>query len=67
MTKKLGLKSGGYIVINPTEALTAIDINSGQSIKERSVEETALKTNIEAVDEVCKQIRIRNIAGLDCC
>jgi len=62
--KKVRLKSGGYIVINPTEALTAIDINSGQSIKERSVEETALKTNIEAVDEVCKQIRIRNIAGL---
>ena len=62
--KKVKLKSGGYIIINPTEALTAIDINSGQSTKERNVEETALKTNIEAVDEVCKQIRIRNIAGL---
>ena len=61
---KVKLKSGGYIIINPTEALTAIDINSGKSTKERNVEETALKTNIEAVDEICKQIRIRNIAGL---
>ena len=61
---KVRLKSGGYIIINPTEALTAIDINSGQSTKERNVEETALKTNIEEVDEICKQIRIRNIAGL---
>ena len=61
---KVRLKSGGYIIINPTEALTAIDVNSGQSTKERNVEETALKTNIEAVDEICKQIRIRNIAGL---
>ena len=61
---KVRLKSGGYIIINPTEALTAIDINSGQSTKERNVEETALKTNTEAVDEICKQIRIRNIAGL---
>ena len=61
---KVRLKSGGYIIINSTEALTAIDINSGQSTKERNVEETALKTNIEAVDEICKQVRIRNIAGL---
>ena len=61
---KVRLKSGGYIIINSTEALTAIDINSGQSTKERNVEETALKTNIEAVDEICKQIRVRNIAGL---
>ena len=61
---KVKLRSGGYIVINSTEALTAIDINSGQSTKEMNVEETALKTNIEAVDEICKQIRIRNIAGL---
>ena len=61
---KVRLKSGGYIIINSTEALTAIDINSGQSTKQRNVEETALKTNIEAVDEICKQIRIRNIAGL---
>ena len=61
---KVRLKSGGYIIINSTEALTAIDINSGQSTTERNVEQTALKTNIEAVDEICKQIRIRNIAGL---
>ena len=61
---KVRLKSGGYIIINSTEALTAIDINSGQSTTERSVEQTAVKTNIEAVDEICKQIRIRNIAGL---
>ena len=61
---KVRLKSGGYIIINSTEALTAIDINSGQSTKERNVEETALKTNIEAADEICRQIRIRNIAGL---
>ena len=61
---KVRLKSGGYIIINFTEALTAIDINSGQSTTERNVEQTALKTNIEAVDEICKQIRIRNIAGL---
>ena len=61
---KVRLKSGGYIIINSTEALTAIDINSGQSTTERSVEQTALKTNVEAVDEICKQIRIRNIAGL---
>ena len=61
---KVRLKSGGYIIINSTEALMAIDINSGQSTTERNVEQTALKTNIEAVDEICKQIRIRNIAGL---
>ena len=50
--------------INSTEALTAIDINSGRSTKERNVEGTALKTNLEAVDEICRQIKIRNIAGL---
>ena len=61
---KVKLKSGGYLVINPTEALTAIDINSGKSTRERNIEETALKTNLESVDEICKQIRIRNIAGL---
>ena len=61
---KVVLKSGGYIVIDPTEALTAIDVNSGKSTRERNVEETALKTNLEAVDEICRQIRIRNIAGL---
>ncbi|MFT7573159.1 MAG: ribonuclease E [Paracoccaceae bacterium] len=58
------LKSGGYIVINPTEALVAIDVNSGKSTKERNIEETALKTNIEAADEVGRQLRLRDLAGL---
>ena len=61
---KVRLKSGGYIIINSTEALTAIDINSGQSTKESNVEETALKTNIEAVDEISRQIKIRDLSGL---
>tara|TARA_Y100000590_G_scaffold367966_1_gene428333 strand:- start:1004 stop:2842 length:1839 start_codon:yes stop_codon:yes gene_type:complete len=58
------LESGGYIVINPTEALVAIDINSGQSIKETNVEKTALKTNLEAADEISRQIKIRDLSGL---
>ena len=58
------LRSGGYIVINPTEALVAIDVNSGRATKERHIEETALKTNIEAADEVARQIRLRDLAGL---
>lgn len=58
------LKSGGYIVINPTEALVAIDVNSGKSTKERNIEETALKTNIEAAEEVGRQLRLRDLAGL---
>ncbi|MAI50175.1 MAG: ribonuclease E/G [Rhodospirillaceae bacterium] len=58
------LKSGGYIVINPTEALVAIDVNSGKSTKERNIEETALKTNLEAADEVGRQLRLRDLAGL---
>ncbi|MEK9645411.1 MAG: Rne/Rng family ribonuclease [Alphaproteobacteria bacterium] len=58
------LKSGGYIVINPTEALVAIDVNSGKSTRERNIEETALKTNIEAADEVARQLRLRDLAGL---
>ena len=49
------LKSGGYIVINPTEALVAIDVNSGKSTRERNIEETAVKTNIEAAEEVARQ------------
>ena len=49
------LKSGGYIVINPTEALVAIDVNSGKSTRERNIEETAAKTNIEAAEEVARQ------------
>ncbi|MEE2998238.1 MAG: ribonuclease E/G [Pseudomonadota bacterium] len=58
------LKSGGYIVINPTEALVAIDVNSGKSTRERNIEETAVKTNIEAADEVARQLRLRDLAGL---
>ena len=58
------LKSGGYIVINPTEALVSIDINSGQSIKEINVEKTALNTNLEAVEEISRQIKIRDLSGL---
>ena len=58
------LKSGGYLVINPTEALVAIDVNSGRSTREHSIEDTALKTNLEAVDEVARQLRLRDLAGL---
>ncbi|HET6223616.1 MAG TPA: Rne/Rng family ribonuclease, partial [Dongiaceae bacterium] len=55
------LRSGGYIVINPTEALVAIDVNSGRSTKERNIEETALRTNIEASEEVARQVRLRDL------
>ena len=58
------LPSGGYIVINPTEALVSIDVNSGRATKERSIEETALKTNLEAATEVARQLRLRDLAGL---
>lgn len=58
------LKSGGYLVINPTEALVAIDVNSGRSTREHSIEDTALKTNLEAVEEVARQLRLRDLAGL---
>jgi ribonuclease E len=58
------LKSGGYIVIGVTEALVAIDINSGRATKEGSIEETALKTNLEAADEIARQLRLRDLAGL---
>jgi ribonuclease E len=58
------LKSGGYIVIGVTEALVAIDINSGKSTREGSIEETALKTNLEAADEIARQLRLRDLAGL---
>ena len=58
------LKSGGYIVIHSTEALVAVDVNSGRSTRERNIEETALKTNIEAADEVALQLRLRDLAGL---
>ena len=58
------LKSGGYLVIGVTEALVAIDVNSGRATKEGSIEETALKTNLEAADEVARQLRLRDLAGL---
>jgi len=58
------LKSGGYIVIDQTEALVAVDVNSGKSTKEFSIEETALKTNLEAAKEVARQLRLRDLAGL---
>ena len=58
------LSSGGYIVINPTEALVSIDVNSGKSIKQKNVESTALDTNIEAADEISRQIKIRDLSGL---
>ena len=58
------LKSGGYLVINPTEALVAIDINSGQSTKQLNIEKTALNTNLEAAEEIARQIKIRDLSGL---
>jgi ribonuclease E len=58
------LKSGGYLVINPTEALVSIDINSGRSTREYGIEETATKTNLEAADEIGRQLRLRDMAGL---
>jgi len=58
------LESGGYIVINPTEALVSIDVNSGQSIKESNIEKTALKTNLEAAEQISREIKIRDLSGL---
>ena len=58
------LKSGGYLVINPTEALVAIDINSGQSTKQINIEKTALNTNLEAAEEIAHQIKLRDLSGL---
>lgn len=58
------LKSGGYIVINPTEALISVDVNSGRATKEKSIEETAVKTNLEAAEELGRQLRLRDMAGL---
>ena len=60
----INLPSGGSVVIHVTEALTAIDVNSGRSTRERNIEETALKTNLEAAEEVARQLRLRDIAGL---
>ena len=61
------LKSGGYIVINQTEALVAIDVNSGRATREHNIEDTALKTNQEAADEIARQLRLRDLAGLIVC
>lgn len=58
------LRSGGYLVINPTEALVSIDVNSGRATRERHIEETAVKTNLEACDELARQLRLRDLAGL---
>jgi ribonuclease E len=58
------LKSGGYLVINQTEALVAVDVNSGRSTRERNIEATALKTNLEAAEEAARQLRLRDLAGL---
>ena len=61
---EIKLNSGGYLVINPTEALVSIDINSGSSIRQKNVESTALDTNLEAADEIARQIKIRDLSGL---
>ncbi len=58
------LRSGGYVVIDQTEALVAIDVNSGRSTRERNIEETALRTNLEAAEEIARQLRLRDLAGL---
>lgn len=63
-TPTVTLKSGGYIVINQTEALVSIDVNSGRATREHSIEDTAYKTNLEAADEIARQLRLRDLAGL---
>lgn len=63
-TTRVNLPSGGYLIINPTEALVSVDVNSGKATQEKNIEETALKTNLEAAEEVCRQLRLRDLAGL---
>jgi ribonuclease E len=63
-SNQVTLKSGGYLVINQTEALVAIDVNSGRSTREHNIEDTALRTNLEASDEIARQLRLRDLAGL---
>ena len=63
-SQEMQLKSGGYIVLNPTEALVAIDVNSGRATRGRNIEETALKTNLEAASEIARQLKLRDLAGL---
>ncbi|MEE9219468.1 MAG: Rne/Rng family ribonuclease [Acidobacteriota bacterium] len=64
LKSRVWLKSGGYIVINQTEALVAIDVNTGKYVGKRRLEDTVLKTNLEAVDEVCRQLRLRDLGGI---
>ena len=64
MSPKVELRSGGYVIINQTEALVAIDVNSGRATRERNIEETAYKTNMEAAEEISRQLRLRDLAGL---
>lgn len=64
LSKKVWLKSGGYLIIEPTEALTVIDVNSGKYIGKKTVQETILKINLEAADEIARQIRLRNLSGI---
>jgi ribonuclease E len=63
-SSQVQLKSGGYLVINPTEALVSIDVNSGRSTREHNIEDTALRTNLEASEEIARQLRLRDLAGL---
>src|ERR1700732_3349763 len=63
-SNQVTLRSGGYLVINQAEALVAIDVNSGRSTREHNIEDTALRTNLEAADEIARQLRLRDLAGL---
>ncbi|HEY8564915.1 MAG TPA: Rne/Rng family ribonuclease [Beijerinckiaceae bacterium] len=63
-SNQVQLRSGGYLVINPTEALVSIDVNSGRATREHNIEDTALKTNLEAAEEIARQLRLRDLAGL---
>ena len=63
-TTRVNLPSGGYLIINPTEALVSVDVNSGKATQEKNIEETALKTNLEAAEEMARQLRLRDLAGL---
>src|SRR5262249_62060607 len=63
-SQKVELKSGGSIVIDPTEALVSVDVNSGRATKEKGIEETAFKTNMEAAQEIARQLRLRDLGGL---
>ena len=64
LDRKVWLKSGGYLIIDQTEALTAIDVNSGRFVGQKTLEDTTLLINLEAVDEICNQLRLRNIGGI---